>query len=205
MLITSYCCHLASGLLPTKLPRCNIRLPLCPSATCHLTSTAPHTNDTLILETAPPTNEQQFLTASKLLHRQGTSIHMGKYRQKWICVQIPPLNTRSWMPKLESTSGGDLSQFKCRGHLLLNQNKRTAPLESNFHLCLNPSCAGHLLDKIIFWTERLSSPVQNWIHSLKVDLFCFLEEFQFLQKLFSVSLSTSFTHNLYYILPPGFC
>ena len=75
MLITSYWCHLASG-LPTKLPRCNIRLPLCPSATCHLTSTAPHSNDTRILETAPPNNEQQFLTASKLLYRQGTSIHM---------------------------------------------------------------------------------------------------------------------------------
>ena len=29
----------------------------------------------------------------------------------------------------------------------MNQNKRTAPLESNFHLLLNPSCAGHLLDK----------------------------------------------------------
>ena len=179
MLITSYWCHLASG-LPTKLPRCNIRLPLCPSATCHLTSTAPHSNDTRILETAPPNNEQQFLTASKLLHRQGTSIHMGKYRQKWICVQIPPLNTRIWMPKLESTSG-------------------------SFWIQAAPDIFWTKAGKVIFWTERLSSPVQNWIHPLKVDLFCFLEEFQFLQKLFSVSLSPSFTHNLYYISPPGFC
>ena len=152
MLITSYWCHLASG-LPTKLPRCNIRLPLCPSATCHLTSTAPHSNDTRILETAPPNNEQQFLTASKLLHRQGTSIHMGKYRQKWICVQIPPLNTRSWMPKLESTSGGDLSQFKWRGFLLLNPSHRTRG-----QLLLNPIFTSVWIQAApdIFWT-KLSS------------------------------------------------
>ena len=51
------------------------------------------------------------------------------------------------MPKLESTSGRDLSQLKWREFLLLNQNKRTAPSESNFHLLLNPSCTGHVLDK----------------------------------------------------------
>ena len=118
-----------------------------------------------------------------------------------------------WTPEVECPSWRALQAEICpslseenfsfwirtRGQLLVN------PIFTSFWIQAAPDIFWTKAGKIIFWTERLSSPVQNWIHSLKVDLFCFLEEFQFLQKLFSVSLSTSFTHNLYYILPPGFC
>ena len=50
----------------SRCGRLLIRLPVAPSATCPPPSTA------------PPSNEQQFLTASKLLHRQSARAHVVK-------------------------------------------------------------------------------------------------------------------------------